>query len=82
VGGSGKPAPTGAVFHCTAIARTAPQLASTAIARSVALKCQSAEELGQRLKQRYQRQRQRAGIAPPSNARVEDELARLLGDRV
>ena len=45
-----------------------------------ALKCQSAEELGQRLKQRYQRQRQRAGIAPPSNARVEDELAQILGE--
>jgi len=43
-----------------------------------ALKCQSAEELGQRLKRRYQRQRQRAGIAPPGSARDEDELARIL----
>ena len=47
-----------------------------------ALKCQSAEELGQRLKRRYQRQRQRAGLEPAGNGRVEDELARLLGDRV
>ena len=35
-----------------------------------ALKCQSAEELGQRLKRRYQRQRQRAGIAPPRRRRA------------
>src|SRR6476620_7731754 len=40
-----------------------------------ALKCQSAEELGQRLKRRYQRQQQRAGLAPPDNSRAEDELA-------
>ena len=48
----------------------------------LALECQSAEELGQRLKRRYQRQRQRAGIAPPGSARDEDELARILGDPV
>ena len=47
-----------------------------------ALKCQSAEELGQRLNRRYQRQRQRqrAGIAPPSNAGVVDELAQIPGE--
>ena len=42
-----------------------------------ALKCQSAEELGQRLKRRYQRQR--AGIAPPG-ARADAELDRILGE--
>ena len=45
-----------------------------------ALKCQSAEELGQRLKRRYQRQQRRAGIAPPSNGRLEAELDKLLAD--
>ena len=45
-----------------------------------ALKCQSAEELGQRLKRRYRRQKQRAGIAPPDNGRAEDELAQILGE--
>jgi hypothetical protein len=34
--------------------------------------------LGQRLKRRYQRQRQRAGIAPPSNGRAEAEAAERL----
>ena len=45
-----------------------------------ALKCQSAEELGQRLKRRYQRQQQRAGLAPAGNARAEAELDELLAD--
>ena len=40
-----------------------------------ALKCQSAEELGQRLKQRYQRQQQRAGLAPAGRSRAEGEVA-------
>ena len=43
-----------------------------------ALKCQSAEELAQRLKRRYRRQQQRAGIVPADNGRAEDELDRLL----
>jgi hypothetical protein len=43
-----------------------------------AQKCQSAEELAQRLKRRYRRQQQRAGIVPADNGRAEDELDRLL----
>ena len=37
-----------------------------------ALKCDSAEQLGERLKRRYQRQQQRAGLAAAGNGRVED----------
>ena len=40
-----------------------------------ALKCQSAEELGQRLKRRYQHQQQRQEIAPHGRGRAEAELA-------
>jgi hypothetical protein len=46
-----------------------------------ALKCDSAEQLGERLKRRYDRQRQRQGIAPPGNSRAEAELDRILGKR-
>ena len=46
-----------------------------------ALKCDSAEQLGERLKRRYGRQRQRQGIAPPGNSRAEAELDRILGKR-
>lgn len=42
----------------------------------------SADFSTKRLKRRYQRQRQRVGLEPAGNGRVEDELARLLGDRV
>ena len=45
-----------------------------------AQKCDSAEQLGQRLKRRYDRQLQRQGLAPPGNARAEAELANMLGD--
>ena len=58
-------------------ATRAPSLRSMV---KLAVRCQDAEELGQRLKHRYQRQRQRAGIAPPSNARLEAELERILGE--
>jgi hypothetical protein len=44
----------------------------------LALKCDSAEQLGQRLKARYDRQRQRQGIAPPGRGRAEAELAERL----
>jgi len=57
----------------------APRAPSLRSMVKLAVRCQSAEELGQRLKRRYQRQRQRAGIAPPGSARDEDELARILG---
>ena len=60
----------------------APRAPSLRTMVKLAVRCQSAEELGQRLKRRYRRQQQRAGIAPPGNARDEDELARILGDPV
>ena len=47
-----------------------------------AQKCDSAEQLGERLKHRYDRQLQRRGLAPPGNARAEAELAEMLGDPV
>jgi hypothetical protein len=45
-----------------------------------AQKCDSAEQLGERLERRYDRQLQRRGLAPPGNARVEAELAEMLGN--
>jgi hypothetical protein len=45
----------------------------------MAVKCADAEQLGERLKRRYQRQLQRRGLARPGNGRDEDELDRLLG---
>ena len=45
-----------------------------------AQKCDSAEQLGERLKRRYDRQLQRRGLAPPGNARAEAELDKLLAD--
>ena len=45
-----------------------------------ALECQSAEELGKKLRRRYQRQQQRRGIETGRpNATDEAELDRLLG---
>jgi hypothetical protein len=38
------------------------------------------EQLGERLKRRYDRQLQRRGLAPPGNARAEAELDRILGE--
>jgi len=40
--------------------------------------CDSAEEMGKKLKQRFDRQRQRAGLPDPGRARAEAELERLL----
>ena len=45
-----------------------------------ALRCDSAEQLGERLKRRYDRQLQRRGLAPPGNARAEAELDSILGE--
>ena len=45
----------------------------------LALECQSAEELGEKLRKRFDRQRQRAGLAPSDRRRAEAErLDRLL----
>jgi hypothetical protein len=44
-----------------------------------AVKCQSAEELGKKLKRRYQRQQQRHGLARPGGqGEIADQLDRLL----
>ena len=45
-----------------------------------AQKCDSAEQLGERLKRRYDRQLQRRGLAPPRNARADAELDKLLAE--
>ena len=60
----------------------APRAPSLRVLVRWAVKCQSAEELGQRLKRRYQRQQQRAGLPDPGRARAEAELDRLRGDPV
>ena len=39
------------------------------------LRCQSAEELGTKIRRRYQQQQQRQGIAPPGRSRAGAELA-------
>ena len=49
----------------------------------LAVKCQSAEELGQKLRRRYQRQQQRQGQTPPGpqprrRAELAEPLDRLL----
>ena len=40
--------------------------------------CDSAEQLGQRLKRRYDRQRQRQGLAPADRSHAEAKLAETL----
>ncbi|MBR1237869.1 hypothetical protein [Bradyrhizobium sp. AUGA SZCCT0182] len=44
----------------------------------LARQCDSAEQLGEQLRRRYQRQRQRAGLAPAGRGGAEAELDRLL----
>ena len=46
----------------------------------LALACESAEQLGQQLKRRYDRQRQRAGLGQADHRRAEAELDRTLGE--
>jgi hypothetical protein len=52
----------------------APRAPSMRYLVKLAVKCQSAEELGQRLRRRYQRQ----GIARPGRGRAEGEIAEQL----
>jgi len=56
----------------------APRAPSMRYLVKLAVKCQSAEELGQRLRRRYQRQQQRQGIARPGRGRAEGEIAEQL----
>jgi hypothetical protein len=44
----------------------------------LARRCQSAEELGKRLRRRYQRQQQRQGAGRPNRSRAEGALAEEL----
>ena len=45
----------------------------------LALECDSAEEMGKKLKQRFERQQQRKGAGPAPDRAAEAELDRLLG---
>ena len=57
----------------------APRAPSIRSLVKLALECQSAEELGEKLRKRFDRQRQRAGLAPSDRRRAEAErLDRLL----
>ena len=51
----------------------APRAPSLRVLVRWAVKCDSAEQLGERLKRRYDRQRQRAGLAPAGHRRDEAE---------
>jgi hypothetical protein len=59
-------------------ARRGPTLRSLV---KLALRCQSAEEMGQKLRRRFDRSLRRQGISPRRPSRQgEAELVRLLGD--
>jgi hypothetical protein len=57
----------------------APRMPSLRTMVRYALKCQSAEELGEKLRRRYARAKQRAGIKTGPSAADEREIERLLG---
>ena len=59
----------------------APRAPSMRFLVKLALKCESAEELGNRLRRRYQRQRQRQGPIQPGRYGSEGELAYQLARR-
>ena len=59
----------------------APRAPSLRSMVKLAVRCQSAEELGQRLKRRYQRQQQRQGLPPVGRSRAEAEVDHVLGKR-
>ncbi len=46
----------------------------------LALKCDNAEELGRRLRRRYQRQQQRQDLVRPGRAEADAEIERLIAD--
>ena len=52
----------------------APRAPSLRFLVRLAMRCDSAEQLGERLRRRYQRQQQRRGTAPPGRRRVDREL--------
>ena len=58
----------------------APRAPSLRVLVRWAQRCDSAEQLGERIKRRYDRQLQRRGLAPSGNARADAELDRILGE--
>ena len=58
----------------------APRAASMRTLVRWAQTCDSAEQLGERIKRRYDRSLRRRGLAPAGNARAEAELDRILGE--
>ena len=58
----------------------APRAASMRTLVRWAQKCDSAEQLGERIKRRYDRSLRRRGLAPAGNARAEAEFDRILGE--
>jgi len=59
--------------------RKAPRGPSLRSLVKLALKCQSAEELGKQLKRRYERQQRHQGIEPGRTRQAETELDMLIG---
>ena len=56
----------------------APRAPSMRTLVRVGAACDSAEQLGEQLKRRYDRQLQRRGLARPGNGRDEDAIAKEL----
>lgn len=65
--------------QCSDPGSPTPQAPSLRSLVRLAMKCDSAEEMGRKLKQRFDRQRQRQGIAIGCDRAAEAELDRLLG---
>ena len=60
--------------------QTAPRAPSVRTLVKWAQKCDSAEQLGERIKRLYDRSLRRRGLAPAGNARAEAELDRIIGE--
>ena len=60
----------------------APRAPSLRFLVEMALRCDSAEEMGKKLKRRFDRQAQRARLAPAGHRHDEAELAEMLGDPI
>ena len=57
----------------------APRMPTLRSMVKLAVACDSAEQLGERLKRRYDRQLQRRGLARPDRGRAEAQLDLLIG---
>ena len=58
--------------------QTAPRAPSMRYLVKLAVKCDSAEQLGKKLRRRYMRQQARHGLTPPGRGRAEGEIAEQL----